>query len=532
MRRSHFYLLVLVLIIATFLRLYHITTTPPGLYPDEAMNGNNALETLSTTNFSVQGGPASGWKVFYPENNGREGLFMNIQALSLMAFGVNEPWVLRFPSTLFGIFTVLGIYFLARELFGKEVALLAAFLLATNFWHIMFSRIGFRAIMAPFFIIWALFFLLKTFNRIRNDSRMSIVNGQLSIVAGVLFGLGMYSYIAYRVTPVLILLVMLFYFAMSRREKWRGAFFRAALCFSIATIVTVAPLAAYYIQHPEDFLGRTSQVSVFASETPIHDLAWNTVKTLGMFNIVGDWNQRHNEGGRPALFWPVGLMFLIGAVVAIKNMINSKSEALNSKQSQNSNIENMKHGGVLNFKNWGLFRNSDFWFMILVVWFLLAMAPVVISNEGLPHALRSILLIPPTIILAAAGGVAIYGFLKKFIRASRLKPLAAILLVLLVAEAYSTYFVVWANNPKTPEAFAADYVALGKRLNAIPAEIPKYVIVEAGGVLVRGIPMPSQTVMFITDTFTPEKQAANNIRYILPGDEDTIPSGALIFRIK
>ncbi len=74
-------LLVIILIIASFLRLYNITETPPGLYPDEAMNGNNALEVLSTGHF----------KVFYPENNGREGLFINIQAVFLKFFD-NKPW--------------------------------------------------------------------------------------------------------------------------------------------------------------------------------------------------------------------------------------------------------------------------------------------------------------------------------------------------------------------------------------------------------------------------------------------------------
>src|SRR3989344_5967513 len=227
MRKRTVLLLVVIVIIATFLRLYHITTTPPGLYPDEAMNGSNAQEAIATGNY----------KVFYPENNGREGLFMNIQAMSLMAFGVNEPWALRFPSAIFGIFTVLGLYFLTRELFGKEVGLLATFLLATSFWHIMFSRIGFRAIMAPFFITWALYFLLKSFNRARSKSQITGTKSQTSssqvghpegktrristrffavlrmtsvrsgawcfpAIGGLLFGLGMYSYIAYRVTPV------------------------------------------------------------------------------------------------------------------------------------------------------------------------------------------------------------------------------------------------------------------------------------------------------------------------------------------
>src|SRR3989344_9535654 len=93
---TNYYLLItLVIIIAAFFRLYNIMQVPPGLYPDEAMNGNNALEALSSTGH---------FKVFYPENNGREGLFINIQALSIKLFG-NEPWALRVVSAIFGILT-------------------------------------------------------------------------------------------------------------------------------------------------------------------------------------------------------------------------------------------------------------------------------------------------------------------------------------------------------------------------------------------------------------------------------------------
>ena len=56
-----------IIVFASFLRLYHITTTPTGLYPDEAMDGNNALEVIQTGHF----------KVFYVGDNGREGLYVN-----------------------------------------------------------------------------------------------------------------------------------------------------------------------------------------------------------------------------------------------------------------------------------------------------------------------------------------------------------------------------------------------------------------------------------------------------------------------
>jgi hypothetical protein len=46
------------------------------------MNGITAPATIA----------AGAFKVFYPQNNGREGLFINIQAFSILIFGiVDDP---------------------------------------------------------------------------------------------------------------------------------------------------------------------------------------------------------------------------------------------------------------------------------------------------------------------------------------------------------------------------------------------------------------------------------------------------------
>src|SRR5580704_15389451 len=132
-KRTRIWLLVGILIIATFLRFYHLTTTPPGLYPDEAIDGNNAAEVAQTGHFQV----------FYPDDNGREGLYVNIIAVILKFFPIHEPWIIRLPAAVAGVLTVWGLYLLCAEIFSAEVGLLAAFLLATSFWHINFSRIGF-----------------------------------------------------------------------------------------------------------------------------------------------------------------------------------------------------------------------------------------------------------------------------------------------------------------------------------------------------------------------------------------------------
>jgi hypothetical protein len=87
---------------------------------------------------------------------------------------------------------------------------------------------------------------------------------------------------------------------------------------------------------------------------------------------------------------------------------------------------------------------------------------------------------------------------------------------------YDKYFNRWARHPQTAAAFDQKYVLLAKKLNELPRQRIKYVLVNAPGVLVvqpggaAAIPMPAQTVMYLTDTWTPEKQREKNIYYLTP----------------
>ncbi len=489
---SHFSLLIAILIIAAFLRLYNITQLPPGLYPDEAMNGNNALEALST------GPPAGGFKVFYPENNGREGLFINIQAMFLkflMPFNNDnpEPWMLRLASAIFGILTVLGLYFLAKELFKSEkIALLSSFFLATSFWHINFSRIGFRAIMAPFFAVWAFYFLLKALN----SDKYKLA----SVIGGISLGLGFHSYIAFRAMPAAAIIAWVFYWFKNKDKVFRKKIIISAILFTVSALIMFAPLGIYFLKHPQDFFGRTTQVSVMSSPSPVKILGLNVLKTAGMFNFAGDWNWRHNYAGKPELFWPIGIMFATGLFLGIYYLFKKEERTP---------------------------------FVILFFWLVIAALPVVVSQEGIPHALRSILLIPPAFILAGFGGVRLYQWATKYGFFAKIrKPIVVIFLILLIAESYTAYFILWGKNYNTQGAFAADYAQIGRELRNLPKELPKYVIIEANGVDVRGIPMPAQTVMFLTDTFTPEKQKEKNLFYVLPKDTNKIPKNAYVVVLK
>lgn len=490
------WLLIFILIIAAFFRLWNLSDVPPGLYPDEAMNGNNALYVLESGDF----------KVFYTENNGREGLYINIIAGSLALFG-NEPWAIRLVSAIFGILTVLGLFFLTRELSGRdEIALLAAFFLAVSFWHINFSRIGFRAIMAPFFLVWSMYFLWLVFRQDLSYRTKTLA----AVFGGVFFGLGFHTYIAYRLAPLLLAVPVL-------KIKKEGGF-RFLGWFVLAALVAGLPLGIYFWQNPGDFLGRTSQISIFASDSPLKEFALNLAKTFGSFWFFGDVNARHNLPGSPHLWWPVGILFAIGLFGRLTSTSN---------------------------------ENSSRWFprelfSLLWLWLILFSLPVAFSSEGLPHALRSILMLPPALIFAAVGFWQLADTLKAWLdkqavlfpeklkRLKRIKGELFLLFVIFLAVhiviTYSNYFIRWANLPETYFAFSKNYAGIGQWLKGLPDDIPKYAVLNARGAFVRApddqntkpLPMPAQTIMFLTNTWPASKQSSKNIHYILPTELDQI----------
>jgi len=160
---------------------------------------------------------------------------------------------------------------------------------------------------------------------------------------------------------------------------------------------------------------------------------------------------------------------------------------------------------------------------MLLSWFFIMLLPVAFSNEGIPHALRAIIVIPPVFIMAGKGTWWLFEYLRKWYSHRDAHPreatvVVSIVLIIFLASLgfaeYGKYFNQWANKPETAGAFNKKYVDIGNQLNEMSPAIKKYVLVNAGGTLVNNIPMPAQTVMFITDTATADKQKEKNIFYL------------------
>ena len=301
MPRKEIVFLIIILVIAAFFRLWQLDSIPAGIYPDVAINGNDALDSLKTGDF----------KVFYPENNGREGLFIWMVALSFAIFGVSI-WSIKIVAAIVGILTVLGLYLLTREIFNKNVALISSFFLAVSFWHINFSRIGFRAILLPFILVFAFYFLFRGF---RTQKLYNF------IISGFFFGLGFYTYIPYRFIILLLPLILICWWFIYQKQNLRKIFMLNTLYLILAIIVAL-PIGIYFLQNPQDFIGRAAPISIFSTENPIKEFGKSLILHLGMFNFYGDPNWRHNFAGSPMLFWPIGILFLIGFAFSLREIIN------------------------------------------------------------------------------------------------------------------------------------------------------------------------------------------------------------------
>lgn len=467
--KNHILVLTCILLLALFFRFWQIASVPPGLYPDEAMNGTNALQALESGDF----------RAYYIDNNGREGLFINLQAIAVRFFG-NEAWVLRLVSAMFGMLAVCGMYAATREFFwtnpnSKKIALLSTFFLAASYWHITLSRLGFRAITTPAFSILAFYFL---FRGMRRNSMLDFA------VSGIMLGLGLNGYIAFRFIPFAFavpVLIGLWRWWKARPVYTENGEPSAFSCFPCAVvligifvIVACTPLILYFTEHPEDFATRTGQVSVFADDRPLQAFVFSNIKTFGMLTVFGDCNSRHNFPCLPVLHPIAAIAFLYGLFLMLKKPNNMISATL-------------------------------------LAWLFFLSLPATLTREGMPHALRSIGMIPPIMIIAGFGAYALWEKLNgKWNRAFMFRFCMLLLITIPLTTGY-LYFGIWAKAPTTASAFSQDLSELADYVHALPQETLKYLIVELD---YEGLPVSAQSVVYLTGTATSRSQQEHNIIYI------------------
>lgn len=240
-------LLLLIMAVALLLRVQDLPLAPREMTSDH-------VEMLLDTFRLEQGNPS----VFFAGNGGREALQFYVLALFSGLPGQSLSFdSLKLLNVLEGVLTLPALYFMSKTVIGKErptlgvvVGLCVAALVAVSYWHITLSRLGERIILTPLFV--SLFIL--TFTRALRGNRIWDF-----VLTGIVLGVGLYTYQAIRLLPVVVVVGAAIAFAF----HWRGRrglrrLVVNTLLLALVSFTLFVPLFAYSLEYPQDFWRRTS----------------------------------------------------------------------------------------------------------------------------------------------------------------------------------------------------------------------------------------------------------------------------------
>jgi hypothetical protein len=436
-----------VLLVGAALRLFALKQVPPGLSHDEAYIGVTALEVWLLGRRDV----------FFEIYNGIEPLIVYWQALYLRLFGIT-PFAMRLVNVTAGLLTIPLTYTLTHRLLAtlgprsaQWGALLAGMGVSVSFWAVFVSRLALRAVTLPLLELPALYCLWRG---LTYDQRGGQANARPELrfgfppwlglrirsrhlvyfaVGGAWLGAAMYTYLSSRFLPFVPLLFFVYWLLRGqvRRQHWLGM-----TLFFAAWGLVFAPLGLYYLNHPDLFGLRAGQVLnlPLALAGDPRPLITDTLRTLGMFSMVGADTSRYGLAGR-SLFEPLGaVLFHVGLVVSVARLRRSA------------------------------WQSAPYAF--LLIWWVVMLVPDFITGES-PHFLRTIGALPPTYIFWALGILSVGTWLAPRVPILvRQLALPALALYVIAASWFTVrdYFGRWATDTEARAIYGADFTEVAHYL--------------------------------------------------------------------
>jgi hypothetical protein len=212
------------LIVGLLFTTYRLQGWPDQLMGDEGLNGSVARDLAKGTflppllaqgvdTFPILATYWQGWVMRY--------------------FGI-DIWGWRMASVLPGVFTIVPLYLLARDNFNRRSAILASLAMLGLPYFLVFSRLGYM-ISQPIFLVTLTLCLLQI--GLRKKS------GLYLYLAGLVSGLGFYSYFASRIAIVIAVAFVLLLW-LTRQLNLRPAA-KAVGLLLFGTLLVAAPYIAY-----------------------------------------------------------------------------------------------------------------------------------------------------------------------------------------------------------------------------------------------------------------------------------------------
>jgi len=332
-----------------------LASAPLGAYVDETSVGYNAW-AISTHAVDEHGAHLPLYFTAFGEYKNPVYIYTLSALLRVLPLTVTTE---RLPAALFGLLTCLFLTLIAwRRSRSLPITLLTLALCGLTPWLTVESRVGFEVISMLAAISAALWCLA-----IAHDG------GRLGwyVAAGCLLGIAVFAYSTGRVEVALLAV------ALVLAQGWRGRpTLRGCLIALLPVSGAYLVLWAWNLQHPGALTARFNAISVFADgasvPTAVGRFIGNYFTYFGpdFLFLDGDHQPRHATQFGGMLLW-ITLPLVIAGVVAV-------------------------------------WRKREKPFLRFILFGLLA-APVsaALTVEGVPHALRSSLMLPFLIVLAVEG---------------------------------------------------------------------------------------------------------------------------------
>lgn len=352
--RNEFLLVAGLTLCAAFFRFYQLGQLPRVLDGDEGRLGQAAQATIEGT----WANPFALW-----ENFGA--LYLQAVHIAIQFFGPT-PLAVRFLPAVSGTLAIPTFYLFARQVAGKRIALIAAFLLATSHTHIHFSRIGAVGYIHGTWLAPLELYLFLSGLEKRSTWRTAAASALLAIHFSV--------YLTAQIITALVLVYMLVAFLFLR--PWFKPALKQAAAFWGGWAILLLPELTYVINTPNEFINRLGENGTFQTgwlATAMADSGQSAVSLLShrvahAFLSLIYYPAFDFYGSRvPMLSLITAALFLIGLGIALWRM---RSPAY-------------------------LLLNGYFWAPTLAIG-LFAIPPSADSY-------RMIIVLPPVMLLAAIG---------------------------------------------------------------------------------------------------------------------------------
>lgn len=398
-------LLALIMAVAIFYRYFQLDTLPGEIFGDISQKLIH-IDSILHGDFQI----VYGYDV-------RQGMLFYLTAPFAIIFG-NTYLTLKLVVAAIGVITVFAMYRLGTIAVNEETGLVVATITAVSRWHVTFSRIGFRAILTPLFVVLTIYYLIKAYRQQKWSD---------FILLGILLGLGVYTYYAFIFMILSLALILLIIsirdlpFVMSHYKK-------IVVAFGMMILV-ITPMAIDYVQSPSKYYSHAGPMLFKEGRLPNNtaQLFFTNFKNqMLMFNVRGDAVFRVNPVREPQLDVISGVFFLIGVLY------------------------------------WLVRKNKAPAFFLFVPFFVLQLPSILVLNfpDDIPSATRAIGVIPITYLFVASGLVWISRLLhKKRVQIGYI----AILLAVIAGLNFYGYFVTYADG--LPYRNAGTGTVIGRQID-------------------------------------------------------------------